>query len=62
MKILITLLTLIMYLHAQNVGESIYNNIIIKDIKEANQNLDQLTVLVDNNASDKELKNGFTKL
>ncbi len=62
MKILITLLTLIMYLHAQNVGESIYNNIIIKDIKEANQNLDQLTVLVDNNASDKELKNGFTEL
>lgn len=62
MKILITLLTLIMYLHAQNVGESIYNNIIIKDIKEVNQNLDQLTVLVDNNASDKELKNGFTEL
>jgi len=62
MKILITLLTLVMYLHAQNVGESIYNNIIIKDIKETNKNLDLLTVLVDNNASDKELKNGFTKL
>ena len=51
-----------MYLHAQNVGESIYNNIIIKDIKETNKNLDQLTVSVDNNASDKELKNGFTEL
>jgi len=50
------------YLHAQNVGESIYNNIILKDIKEANQNLNQLTLLVEDNASDKELKNGFTEL
>jgi len=50
------------YLHAQNVGESIYNNIILKDIKEANQNLNQLTLLVEDNASDKELKNGFAEL
>ena len=62
MKILITLLTLIMVLHAQNVGESIYNNIIIKDIKEANQNLEQLTVAADNNASDKTLQLDFTAL
>jgi len=62
MKILITLLTLIMVLHAQNVGESIYNNIIIKDIKETNQNLDKLTILVKSKASDKEVKNGFTLL
>ena len=62
MKILITLLTFIMYLHAQNVGESIYNNIIIKDIKEANQHLNQLTTLVKKNAPDKEVKNGFTEL
>ena len=48
MKILITLLTLIVYLHAQNVGESIYKNILIKDIKEANQNLDKLMVQVQN--------------
>ena len=40
MKILITLLTLILYLHAGNVGESIYDHIIMKDIKEANKNLD----------------------
>ena len=62
MKILITLLTFIIYLHAQNVGESIYTNIIIKDIKEANQHLNQLTTLVKNNAPDKEVKNGFTEL
>jgi len=62
MKILITLLTLILYLHAGNVGESIYNNIIMKDIKEANQNLDKLTLSVQNNASNEEIRNGFTEL
>ena len=62
MKILLTFLTLMVYLHAGNVGGSIYNNIIIKDIKEANQNLEKLTVKVQNNASDNEVKNGFTAL
>ena len=47
-------------LQAQNVGESIYNNIIRKDIKEANQNLSQLYTLLENNASEKVLKNGFS--
>jgi hypothetical protein len=55
-------LTLILYLHAGNAGGSIYNNIIIKDIREANQNLKKLTQLVQNNASAKEVKNGFTAL
>jgi len=62
MKILISLLTLILYLHAGNVGESIYDHIIIKDIKEANQNLDKLTLSVQNNASNEEIRNSFTKL
>jgi hypothetical protein len=51
-----------MYLHAQNIGESIYSNIILKNIKEANQNLNQLNILVDDNASAQKLKNGFTEL
>ncbi len=62
MKILIMLITLMMYLHAQDVGESIYSNIIVKNIKEANQDLDRLKVLVNTNASKKELDNGFTEL
>ena len=55
-------MTLIFSLHAQSVGESIYDNIIFKNIKEANQNLNQLNVLVNNSASDQELKNGFTQM
>jgi hypothetical protein len=51
-----------MYLHAQSVGESVYNNIIIKDIKEVNSNLEKLTMQVQNNALDEEVKNGFTSL
>lgn len=62
MKILITLLALILSLHAGNVGESIYTNIIMKDIKEANRNLDKLTVLVKSDAPDEALKNAFTAL
>jgi len=62
MKILISVLTLILYLHAGNVGESIYEHIIIEDIKETNQNLGRLTELIQNNASDKEIKNGFKVL
>ncbi len=61
MKTVIILITLVICLHAQNVGKSIYDNIIFKNIKEANQNLNQLNILVDKNASDKTLKNGFTK-
>ena len=62
MKILITFLTLIFCLHAGNVGESIYEHIIMKDIQEANQDLDRLTELVQTNASDKEIQSSFSAL
>ncbi len=50
MKILIILITLLLSVHAQNVGESIYSNIILKDIKQANLNLDKLNIKVDKNS------------
>jgi len=56
------LIILIFSLYAKNVGESIYDNIVFKNIKEANQNLNQLNLLLNNNASDKKLKDGFTQL
>jgi hypothetical protein len=62
MKIVIALLTLILYLHAGNASETIYNNVIIKDIREANKNLEKLMQLVQNNAADIEIKNDFTAL
>ncbi len=62
MKILTLLITLIISLYAQSLGESVYKNIIMPDIKEANKNLNQLSLLVDKNVSEKELKNGFTEL
>ena len=62
MKIVITLISLMIYLHAQNVGESIYDNIILKDVKNLNQNLSQLQTLVEKNASDEELKDGFARV
>jgi len=62
MKILIILITLILSLDAQNIGESVYKNIILKDIKEANHHLDKLEKLVDKNSSDRVLKSGFIDL
>jgi len=62
MKTLIILLTLTISLLAQSVGESIYTNIILKDINAANKNLDSLNILVSKNASDKEVKDGFKEL
>jgi len=62
MKAIIILISLMVYLQAQNVGESIYENIILKDVKIVNQNLSQLKVLVKDNASDKEIKDGFTQM
>jgi hypothetical protein len=62
MKILIILITLLLNASAQNIGESIYKNIILKDIKEANQNLNKLNLLVDKNASERELKDSFRDL
>ena len=62
MKAIIILISLMIYLQAQNVGESIYENIIFKDVKTVNQNLHQLKVLVNDNASDKEIKDGFLQM
>lgn len=62
MRTVIILMTLMMYLHAQSVGESVYSNIILKNIKMANHDLDRLKVLVDDDASDQALKNGFTEV
>jgi len=62
MKTLIILLTLTISLFAQSVGESIYTNIILKDINAANKNLDSLNILVTKNASDKEVKDAFKEL
>jgi len=62
MKTVILLLTLMISLQAQNMAESIYDNIILKNIKEANQNLDQLNLLVDANGSAEKLKDGFTQM
>ena len=62
MKTLIILLTLTISLLAQSVGESIYTNIVLKDINAANKNIDSLNILVSKNASDKEVKDGFKEL
>ncbi len=62
MKTVITILTLMIYLNAQDIGESIYTNIISKDIKEVNQNLDKLTKLVASNAPVIEQRSGFVEL
>jgi hypothetical protein len=44
------------------MGESIYSNIIIKDIKQTNQNLDKLIRLVQHNTfNNKKIRNSFTK-
>jgi len=59
MKIAILLITFILSVQAQGVGESIYANIIAKEIKQVNQNLYNLKEMVENNASDKALKDGF---
>lgn len=59
MKIII-LIILTISLYAQTIGESVYENIIIKNINQTNQNLNILNSLVAKSASDKELKDGFT--
>jgi len=61
MKILIILITLF-YAQAHNIGKSVYDNIILKDIKSANIKIDQLETLTRNDASKKELKNSFTTM
>jgi len=62
MKILITLLTLLISLNAQSVGESLYKNIIISNIREANQDLNKLRGLVDSNTTKREIKDAFASL
>ena len=42
MKTLLILITLHLLLYAQNVGESLYENVLLKNIVEANQNLHKL--------------------
>ena len=50
MKILLILITLHLLLYAQNVGESLYENVLLKNIVEANQNLHKLEKSLDKNA------------
>ena len=59
MKTLLILITLLLSLHAQNVAESLYENVLLKNIVEANQNLDKLQKSLSKNSSEKELKDGF---
>jgi len=49
MKTLLILITLLLSLHAQNVGESLYENVLLKNIVEANQNLHKLEKSLDKN-------------
>ncbi len=62
MKTVIMLLSLIIYLNAESVSESIYDNIIIRDIKETNQNLDRLIALTKSDATDEKQRDGFKSL
>jgi len=50
MKTLLILITLHLLLYAQNVGESLYENVLLKNIVEANQNLHKLEKSLDKNA------------
>ena len=43
-------MTLLLSLHAQNVGESLYENVLLKNIVETNQNLHKLEKSLDKNA------------
>ena len=49
MKILLILITLHLLLYAQNVGESLYENVLLENIVEANQNLHKLEKSLDKN-------------
>jgi len=62
MKIWILLITLLLSLDAQNIGESIYSNIILKNINETNNNARELTNLIKKGSSTQELKSTFTQL
>ena len=59
MKIFLILMTLLLSLQAQNIGASVYENIIFKNIQKATQNIKQLTALVENNASKEVVKEAF---
>ena len=50
MKTLLILITLHLLLYAQNVGESLYENVLLKNIVEVNQNLHKLEKSLDKNA------------
>jgi len=50
MKTLLILMTLLLSLYAQNVGESLYENVLLKNIVEANQNLHKLEKSLDKHA------------